>query len=145
MSPQNSETFLQPEMLFNVDFRSSHFKKSSIENHINPSSTLPQDGLKSPQLKRKSPIETTKATSNKMNIFFQTLMKSDKKPAILWILPGHAKKFWSKSLKSPCKSLKNLYLNSCLNIPFKGRQNKSNKIFDLASISQEEASSISTY
>lgn len=139
MSPQNSETFLQPEMLFNVDFRSSHFKKNSIENHINPSSTLPQDGIKSPQLKRKSPIETTKATSNEMNIFFQTLMKSDKKPEILWILPGYTKKFWSKSLKSPCKSLKNLYLDSCLNIPFKGRQNKFNKIFDSASRRTAEA------
>ena len=70
-----------------------------------------------------------------MNIFFQTLIKSDKKPAILWILPEYVEKFWSNSLKSPCKSLKNLYLDSCLNIPIKGHQNKSNKIFDLASIS----------
>ena len=76
MSPSNSGTFLQPEMLFNIDFRSPQFKKKSIEKHINSSSTVPKDGLNSPPLKRKSPI--TKATSSEMDIFFENLMKSDK-------------------------------------------------------------------
>ena len=84
VSPSNSDTFLQPEMLFNIDFRSPRFKKS-IEKHINSSSTVPKDGLNSPPLKRKSPI--TKATSSEMDIFFENLMKSDKKPAILQIPP----------------------------------------------------------
>ena len=88
MSPSNSATFLQPEMLFNIDFRSPQFKKKSIEKHINSSSTVPKDGLNSPPLKRKSPI--TEATSSEMDIFFESLMKSDKKPAILRILPGCA-------------------------------------------------------
>ena len=76
VSPSNSDTFLQPEMLFNIDFRSPQFKKKSIEKHINSSSTVPKDGLNSPPLKRKSPI--TKATSSEMDIFFENLMKSDK-------------------------------------------------------------------
>ena len=76
MSPSNSGAFLQPEMLFNIDFRSPQFKKKSIEKHINSSSTVPKDGLNSPPLKRKSPI--TKATSSEMDIFFENLMKSDK-------------------------------------------------------------------
>ena len=45
-------------------------------------------------------------------------MKLDKKPAILWILPRYAEKFRLKSLATPCKSLKNLYSDSCLNMPF---------------------------
>ena len=85
VSPSNSDTFLQPEMLFSIDFRSLQFKKKSIEKHINSSSTVPKDGLNSPPLKRKSPI--TEATSSEMDIFFESLMKSDKKPAILRILP----------------------------------------------------------
>ena len=31
--PSNSDTLLQPEMLFNIDFRSPLFKKKSIEKH----------------------------------------------------------------------------------------------------------------
>ena len=75
-SETDSGTFLQPEMLFNIDFTSPQFKKKSIEKHINSSSTVPKDGLNSPPLKRKSPI--TKATSSEMDIFFENLMKSDK-------------------------------------------------------------------
>ena len=97
-------------------FRSPPFKKKSIEKHINSSSTVPKDGLNSPPLKRKSPI--TEATSSEMDIFFENLMKSDKKPAILRILPGYAEKFRPKSLDTPCKSLKNLYSDSCLNMSF---------------------------
>ena len=77
VSPSNSDTFLEPEMLFNIDFRSPQFKKKSIEKYINSSSTVPKDGLNSPPMKRKSAI--TKATSSKMDIFFENLMKSDKK------------------------------------------------------------------
>ena len=51
-------------------------------------------------------------------------MKSDKKPAILRILPGYSEKFRPKSLATPCKSLKNLYSDSCLNIPFQYLQIK---------------------
>ena len=76
-SKTDSGTFLQPEMLFNIDFRSPQFKKKSIEKYINSSSTVPKDGLNSPPMKRKSAI--TKATSSKMDIFFENLMKSDKK------------------------------------------------------------------
>ena len=111
-SPSNSDTFLQPEILFNIDFKSPQFKKKSIEKQINSSSTIQKDGLNSPPLKRKSPI--TKAMSSEMDIFFENLMKSDKKPAILQILPGYAEKFRPKSLDTSCKSLKNLYLDSCL-------------------------------
>ena len=32
VSPSNSDTFLQPEMLFSIDFRSPQFKKC-IEKH----------------------------------------------------------------------------------------------------------------
>ena len=46
ISPSNSDTFLQPEMLFSIDFRSPQFKKKSIEKH-NSSSTVPKDGLNS--------------------------------------------------------------------------------------------------
>ena len=70
-----------------------------------------------------------------MDIFFENLMKLDKKPAILWILPGYAEKFRQKSLDTPCKSLKNLHLDLCLNMPFQNLQNKSNEIFDSISIS----------
>ena len=104
-------------MLFYIDFRSPQFKKKkNIEKHINSSSSVAKDGLNSPPLKRKSPL--TKATSSEMDIFFENLMKSDKKTAILRILPGYAKKFRPKSLDTPCKSLKNLYSDSCLNMPF---------------------------
>ena len=140
MSPSNSATFLQPEMLFNIDFRSPQFKKKSIEKHINSSSTVPKDGLNSPPLKRKSPI--TKATSSEMDACFENLMKSDKKPAILRILPGYAEKFRPKSLDTPCKSLKNLYSNFCLNMPFQYLQKKCNEIFESISISQDEALNI---
>ena len=99
VSPSNSDTFLQPEMLFNIDFRSPQFKKKSIEKHINSSSTGPKDGLNSPPLKRKSPI--TKAMSSKMDILFENLIKSNKKPAMLWILLEHAKKFRQKSFDTP--------------------------------------------
>ena len=74
-----------------------------------------------------------------MDILFENLMKSDKKTAVLWILPGHVEKFRSKSLDSICKSLKSLYLDSCLNMPFKDLQNKCNKMFDSVSLSQEQA------
>ena len=107
MSPSNSDTFRPPEMLFNIDFISPQFKKKSIEKHINSSSTVPKDRLNSRPLKRKSPI--TKVTSSEMDIFFENLMKSYKKPAILRIRPGYAEKFRPKSLDTPCKSLKNLY------------------------------------
>ena len=64
-------------------------------------------------------------------------MKSNKKPAILWILPTCAEKFRPKSLDTPCKSLKSLYLDSCLNITFKDLQNKCSEIFHSIPISQE--------
>ena len=76
VSPSNSDTFLEPEMLFNIDFRYPQFKKKSIEKYISSSSTVPKDGLNSPPVKRKSPI--TKSTSSEMDIFFENLMKSDK-------------------------------------------------------------------
>ena len=120
-SPSNSGAFLQPEMLINIDFRSPQFKKS-IEKHINSSSTVAKDGLNSPPLKRRSPL--VKVTSSEMDIFFENLMKSDKKSAILRILPGYTEKFRPKSLDTPCKSLKNLYSNSCLNMPFQYLQEK---------------------
>ena len=66
-SPSNSDTFLQPEMFFNIDFRSAQFKKKSIEKHINSSSTVPKDGLNSPPLKKKPTL--TKATSSEMHVF----------------------------------------------------------------------------
>ena len=115
-------------MLFNIDFRSPQFKKKTIEKHINSSSTVPKDRLNSPPLKRKSPI--TKATSSEMDIFFENLMKSDKKPAILRILPGYAEKFRPKSLDTPCKSLKNLYSDSCLNMPFQYLQKNAMKFLN---------------
>ena len=122
VSPSNSDTFLQPEMLFNIDFRSPQFKKKSIEKHINSSSTVPKDGLNSPPLKRKSPI--TKATSSEMEIFFKNLIKSNKKPAILLIFLGYAEIFRSKSFDTPCKSFNNFYLGSCLNMPFQDLRKK---------------------
>ena len=81
---------------------------------------MQKDGLNSPSLKRKSPI--TKAMSSEMDIFFENLMKSVKKPVILQILPGYAEKFWPKSLDTSCKSLKNLYLDSCLIMLFQDLQ-----------------------
>ena len=71
VSPSNCDTFLQPEMFFNIDFRSPQFKKKSIEKLLNSSSTLPQDGLNSPPLKRKSPI--TKGHQVKWIDFFEKL------------------------------------------------------------------------
>ena len=44
-------------------------------------------------------------------------MKSDKKPAILRILPWYVEKFRPKLIDTPCRSLKNLYSGSCLNMP----------------------------
>ena len=128
VSPSNSDTFLEPEMLFNIDFRYPQFKKKSIEKYISSSSTVPKDGLNSPPVKRKSPI--TKSTSSEMDIFFENLMKSDKKPAILRILPGYAEKFRPKSLDTPCKSLKNLYSDSCLNMPFQYLQKNAMKFLN---------------
>ena len=55
--------------------------------------------------------------SSEVDVFFENLMKSDKKPAILQILPGYVEKFRPKSLDIPCKSLKNIYSDSCLNMP----------------------------
>ena len=65
-----------------------------------------------------------------MDIIFEKLMKSDKKRVILRILPGYAEKYRPKPLHSPCKSLKNLYLDSFLHMPFKDLKNKCNKILD---------------
>ena len=65
-----------------------------------------------------------------MDIFFENLMKSDKKPAILRILPGYAEKFRPKSLATPCKSLKNLYSDSCLNMPFQYLQKNAMKFLN---------------
>ena len=127
-SPSNSDTFLQPEMLFNIDFRSPQFKKKSIEKHINLSSTVPRDGLNSLPPERKSPI--TKVTSSEMDIFFENLVKSDKTPAILLILPGYAEKFRPKLLDTPCKYLKNLYSGSCLNMPFQYLQKDTMKFLN---------------
>ena len=53
VSPSNFDTFLQPEMLFLINFRSSQFKKKSIKN-INSSSTLLKDGMNSPSTKKKT-------------------------------------------------------------------------------------------
>ena len=53
-------------------------------------------------------------------------MKSDK-PAISRILPGYAEKFRPKSLDTPFRSLKNLYLDSCLNMPFQDLQKNAMK------------------
>ena len=47
-----------------------------------------------------------------------------------------------KSLDTPCKSLKNLYLDACLNMPFQDLQKKCNEIFESISISQDEALNI---
>ena len=107
VSCSNPHAFLQPEILFSIDFRSPQFKKKSIEKHIYSSSIVSKVELNSSPLKRKSPI--TKPTSSEMDILFEYLMKSDKKPAILRILPGYAEKFRPKSLDTPCKSLKNFY------------------------------------
>ena len=71
LSPSNSDTFLQPEMLFNIDFRCPQFKKKRIEKLISSSSTLPNDELSSPPMKKKSPI--TKATSSEMDSFFEKI------------------------------------------------------------------------
>ena len=65
-----------------------------------------------------------------MDIFFEKLMKSDKKRTILRILPGYAEKYRPKPLHSARKSLKNLYLDSFLHMPFKDLKNKCNKILD---------------
>ena len=62
-------------------------------------------------------------------IFFENLMKSDKKPAILWILPGYAEKFRPTSLDTPCKSLKNLYSDS-LNMHFQYLQKNAVKFLN---------------
>ena len=69
-------------------------------------------------------------------------MKSDKKPAILRILPGYVEKFRPKSLDTPCKSLKNLYSDSCLNMHFQYLQKKCNEIFESISIFQDKALNI---
>ena len=69
-------------------------------------------------------------------------MKSNKKSAILRILQTYAEKFRPKSLDTPCKSLKSLYLDSCLNITFKDLQNKCSEIFHSIPVSQEEALNI---
>ena len=139
VSHSNSGTFLQPEMLFNTDFRFPQFKKKSIEKHINSSSTVPKDGLNSPPLKRK--LSITKATSSEMDIFFENLMKSDKEPTILRILPGYVEKIRPKSLETPCNSLKNLYSDSFLNTPLQYLQ-KCNGIFESISISHDKALNI---
>ena len=76
--------------------------------------------------------------------FFEDLIKPDKKPAILQILPGYAKKFRLTLLDNACKSLKKLYLDSSLNMIFKDLQ-KSNGIYDSVSISQEEALNIGSH
>ena len=65
-----------------------------------------------------------------MDACFENLMKSDKKPAILRILPGYAEKFRPKSLDTPCKSLKNLYLDSCLYTPFQDLQKNAMKFLN---------------
>ena len=72
----------------------------------------------------------SKGTSSEMDIFFENLMKLDKKPAILWILPRYAEKFRLKSLATPCKSLKNLYSDSCLNMPFQYLQKNAMKFLN---------------
>ena len=68
--------------------------------------------------------------SGEMDIFFEKLMKSDKKPAILQILPGYAEKFRPKSLATLCKSLKNLYSDSCLNMPYQYLQKNTMKFLN---------------
>ena len=69
-------------------------------------------------------------------------MKSDKKPAILRILPWYVEKFRPKLLDTPCKSLKNLYSGSCLNMPLQYLPKKCNQIFESISISQDETLNI---
>ena len=81
-------------------------------------------------------------TSSEMDVFFENLMKSDKKPAILRILPGYTEKFRPRSLDTPWKSLKNLYSDSCLNMPFQYLQKKCNELFESISIPQDEALNI---
>ena len=76
--------------------------------------------------------------------FFEDLIKPDKKPAILQILPGYAEKFRLTLLDNACKSLKKLYLDSSLNMIFKDLQ-KSNGIYDSVSVSQEEALNIASH
>ena len=57
-------------------------------------------------------------------------MISVKKPAILRILPGYAEKFRPKSPDTPCKSLKNLYSDSCLNMSFQYLQKNAMKFLN---------------
>ena len=73
-----------------------------------------------------------------MNIFFENVVKSDTKPAILQILKKYVAKFRPKSLDTSCKPLKNIYLDSCLNMPFKDLQKKRNEFFYSISIPQEK-------
>ena len=54
-----------------------------------------------------------------LNGFFENLIKLDKKPAVLRILPGFAEKLRTKSLDNPYGFLKILYLVSCLIMPLK--------------------------
>ena len=76
-----------------------------------------------------------------MDISFENLMKSVKKPAILRILPRYAEKFRPKSLATSCKSLKNLYSDSCVNMPFHFSiaPKKYNEIFESILISRDKA------
>ena len=53
------------------------------------------------------------------NRFFENLIKLDKKPAVLRILPGFAEKRRTKSLDNRYGFLKILYLVSCLIMPLK--------------------------
>ena len=69
-------------------------------------------------------------------------MKSNKKPAILRILPWYVEKFRPKLLDNPCKSLKNLYSGSCLNMRLQYLPKKCNQIFESISISQDETLNI---
>ena len=77
-----------------------------------------------------------------MDKFFENLIKPDKKPAILRIRPGYAENYRPKSLQTPCRSLKNLYSDSCLIMSFQYLQKRCNEIFESISVSQDEALNI---
>ena len=73
--------------------------------------------------------------SSETDIFFENLMKSDEKRAILWIHPGYTEKFRPKSLDTPCKSL----IRFLFKYAFQDVQKKCNEIFKSISISQDKA------
>ena len=134
VTPSNNAS-LQPQELINIDFRSPQLKRKCIETAL---ITSPTNQLHEKNLPPKKKIMIEKPSENELSTFYSSLMQSEKKPAILRILPGFADKFKPDVIQYENKLLTKSYSEELVNLSFDDLLIKCNNIYEKFTITQKE-------